>query len=654
MHQSHNLDRYLCSVIAYVPRADERAAARLVSLAAAMRDVQFVLVTDAAGHTSDQIDDNSAALANLTHVQLDVALGKGAALRVGMNATESKFVAFMEADADIDPATIRKFFGRLAADENIDGVIANRFPRGVFSTAPTPRRIASLLLNQFGRVIFGLSTADPQGCLKAFRRRAITPLFEDLRLYNRGFDIELLFQARRNGLQLRDEPIRWRPGRRSWPLLSTGTQVVATLFFLRLLYSPLSKLQLVDLLGRKYFLPVKRRYSIMLFCWRDPLNPLAGGGELYLQEQARQWVADGHNVTWFAQRFRGSTARQTIDGIEVVRAGKFPWVFILGGLWYIFRSRKNYDFIVDCMNGIPFFTPLFSTKPKVCLVYHIHAHHFLSELPPLIGHVAAFVETRLVPLIYRRTSFMTISESTKSEMQALHMSRLPIEIVYSGVSGELQPGNKAEVPTVLYLGRIKAYKRVRKLIDAFSIAKRSIPEAQLLIAGSGDDEDSLKAYAATAGCGGIRFLGRVSESEKKDLMQKAWVFGMPSSIEGWGIVVIEANACGTPAVAYDVRGLRDCIRNGETGFLVDTDEEYAHRLMELFTDVELRNRMSDAARDWSHHFSWRATSQRTLDRIRAAQPWRAVFEPDTAESSMLRLVVPQSPHESERVLVGPK
>lgn len=612
------------AAILYADKGGVGTGAWLSELSRALPHVQFIAVADSVEGASEVL--RAAAVSpNVRHLQLETRLGKGAALRAGFNATAAELVAFVSMDGTLAASEIDGLFDSLEQSPDADGIVADRFGGSYEGSAR--RRLSSSMLNAFSRALFGLKMRDPQSPLKVFRRAAIVRIFEDLRLYDRGFDVELLFQAKRQHLRLEERPVVWRAIEECSPSLGTGISVAFALLLLRLAHSPLSRIPAVYLLGRNYHVPVKRSYSIMVFCWRDPKNPAAGGGEVYLHEQARWWIKAGHKVTWFAQRFEGAPKRETVDGIEVVRWGGFPSVFLLGGVWYLTRETRDFDFIIDCMNGIPFFTPLFSTKPKCCLIYHVHSHHFKSELPPVIGAVASFVETKLVPVIYSRTRFLTISPSTKEEMEQLHMSRLPIGLVHSGVDPSATPGKRAAVPTVLYLGRIKKYKRVRKLIDAFAAVKHDVPDARLVIAGTGDDLDDLKQYAREAGCGGIEFTGRVSEEEKVRLMQEAWVFGMPSSIEGWGIVVIEANACATPCIVYDVNGLRDCVVDGKTGYIVDTDAEYEARLRALLTDGALRERLSAQALQWSRNFSWAKTAERTLEQIRLSQPWRAVFEP---------------------------
>jgi glycosyltransferase involved in cell wall biosynthesis len=630
------------AIIAHVGADDDAFVMYLTELARSLPDVEFVLVADTHAAAAIALKVRIAADDNVRHLQIEAELGKGAAMRAGFNATSADLVCFLSGDGVPGKNDILDCFRTLELSPRVAGALGSRFIDAKRYTGNPFRRLCSRILNLAGNALFALGVSDPQSPIKVFRRDAMLRVFEDLRLYNHGFDIELLFQARRRGLTLVEVPICWQALPVGKPAFAIGVHAMLALSLLRILYSPLSRLPLLDFVGRRYHVPVKRFYNIMVFCWRDPTNPLAGGGEVYLHEQAKCWVRDGHRVTWFAQSFPGSAYESAVDGIRVVRWGRFPLVFLLGAFWYLFRSKRDYDFIIDCMNGIPFFTPLFSTKPKVNLIYHVHSHHFRDELPPVIAQLAIFVETRLVPLIYRRTPFVTISESTKQEMLDLGMTRLPVTLIHSGVTADLCPGGKAPQPTVLYLGRIKRYKGIRKLIDAFQAVKHSIPDARLVIAGSGDDEDALREYVRERAVRDVVFAGRVDETTKVRLMQEAWVFGMPSSIEGWGIVVIEANSCATPAIAYDVQGLRDCIRDGETGFIVQDDAAFATALQSILSDDVLRERISVSAYEWSRKFSWSNTAQRTLETIRAAQPWKAVFETNRDAEWVLRALRPAS------------
>ncbi|MCJ7653301.1 MAG: glycosyltransferase family 4 protein, partial [Actinobacteria bacterium] len=294
--------------------------------------------------------------------------------------------------------------------------------------------------------------------------------------------------------------------------------------------------------------------KILVFNWRDIRHPEAGGAEVNIHEQAKRWVDWGHRVTLFTARPRGQKFRDNIDGIEIYRAGGRFSVYLLAVFAYLLVLREFADVILDIENGIPFFTPLYSRKPKVCLMHHLHQDQFLVEMGPYIGRIGRFMERCLVPFLYRTSTLVAVSRSTVGRKRGALRGggTLRFEVVYNGLDHSLyRPGSqKYAKPTILYLGRIKAYKRLPRLIAMMPAVKRKVPEAELLIAGSGDALSEAEAEVERSGVSDcVRFMGHVSEMEKTRLLQSAWVMATPSMNEGWGVTVIEANACGTPAVA---------------------------------------------------------------------------------------------------------
>jgi len=129
----------------------------------------------------------------------------------------------------------------------------------------------------------------------------------------------------------------------------------------------------------------------------------------------------------------------------------------------------------------------------------------------------------------------------------------------------------------------------------------------LWVVGDGSFRRGLERLA----CNGVRFFGRVGEAVKRDLLCRAWVLVHSSVREGWGLNVLEAAACGTPAVAYRVAGLCDSVRNGETGLLArDGDVEgLADALIKVLEDEGLRLRLSRNALEYAKGFSWERTAR---------------------------------------------
>ena len=152
-----------------------------------------------------------------------------------------------------------------------------------------------------------------------------------------------------------------------------------------------------------------------------------------------------------------------------------------------------------------------------------------------------------------------------------------------------RPGLKDPRPTILWVGRIKKYKNLDHLLRAYKIVKREVPDVQLIIIGTGDQEQAAKRLAKELELRDVYFLGKVSEEEKVRWMQRAWIIASTSMVEGWGMTITEAAACGTPAVAYNVPGLRDSVKHMETGILVEPGniEQLAKTIAVSYTHLTL-------------------------------------------------------------------
>jgi glycosyltransferase involved in cell wall biosynthesis len=191
-------------------------------------------------------------------------------------------------------------------------------------------------------------------------------------------------------------------------------------------------------------------------------------------------------------------------------------------------------------------------------------------------------------------------------------------IIPNGVDlNQFKPGKKSDVPMVMYLGRLQQYKSIDVFIKAVSILSRQGVEAKFIIAGQGEVGDRLRKLAKSLKAP-IEFVGRVSQEKKIQLYQEAWITVNPSSMEGWGITTIEANACATPMIASNVPGLRDSVRDGYNGYLVEYGNEslLATRIKELLADSKTRETMSNNAVVWASHFDWVTSAQMSIKIIK--------------------------------------
>ena len=354
---------------------------------------------------------------------------------------------------------------------------------------------------------------------------------------------------------------------------------------------------------------------ILFFNWRDIRDPLAGGAEAYIHQIAKR-LAKKNEVFLYCRRYKSSSNRDEIDGITVVRRGGSFSVYLYAFFDYLFKLRKrNFDVVVDGINGVPFFTPLFVRKPKVAIMFHVVGKSiFFKELPFPLALVGWSAE-KMIPLLYHRVPFVAISNSTREELIAFGIPQRRISLVYCGIECVMDEAGeklgKYPNPSVVYMGRVKDYKQLDHLIKAFALVKKKMPQAELIIAGRGEYSGLVRLAESLGVAQGIKFLGEISDGDKAKILNQAWVFVTPSMKEGWGITVIEANDCGTPAIAYNVPGLRDSVRDGDTGLLVPAGniEELAKAILRVLGDSKLRAVLSRNAEEWASSFSWDSSAK---------------------------------------------
>ena len=145
-----------------------------------------------------------------------------------------------------------------------------------------------------------------------------------------------------------------------------------------------------------------------------------------------------------------------------------------------------------------------------------------------------------------------------------------------------------------------------------------------MVVGDGPDRDRLLGLARGLGMGGaVEFPGFLPLAEKARRMREAWVLVQPSPKEGWGLTVVEAGACGTAVVAADSPGLRDSVRDGETGLLVPfgDDARMAEALIRVLTDARRRERLAAAGIAWAARFTWSDCAKRSLEVLLAGRSW---------------------------------
>ena len=315
---------------------------------------------------------------------------------------------------------------------------------------------------------------------------------------------------------------------------------------------------------------------VLWFTWKDIKNPLAGGAETVAHNLAKRLVKKGHKVTFLTAGFKNSSPEEKIEGYKIIRVGGRFSVYLKASRYYKKNLAGQFDLVIEEVNTIPFFTQCFVKEKKRFLFFHQLCREiwFFQMFFPfsLIGYLFEPIYLWFM----RKNKVITISKSTKSDLLKYGFDPQNIEIISEGI--ELKPLEKYSAAakfgqkTMLSIGSIRDMKRPIDQLRAFEIAKSAIPSLKLKIAGGGSGpyfDSFITQVKKSPFANDIEYLGRVSEEEKIGLMQKCHFVTVTSVKEGWGLIVTEANSQGTPALVYDIDGLRDSVKNGVTGYTTD-------------------------------------------------------------------------------------
>lgn len=309
----------------------------------------------------------------------------------------------------------------------------------------------------------------------------------------------------------------------------------------------------------------------LMLNWRDPRNPLAGGAERvtlgYLAALARR----GHEVFWFANQFADGKTEEIIDGVKIVRGGGIGTSVAKAWRWC--RTQKPFDLVMDQHHGIPWFAPWWCGTRSVAFIHEVLGPIWNAFYPWPLNVIGRWQE-RWTHWLYRRVPFWTACQSTVDSLRE-HGVR-DITIIPYGVHTAALPRLDEKPLTqplrLIVVSRLAPNKRVDHAIRSLKCLLDRKIEASLKIIGAGEVEPQLRQLVEVLNLSAhVIFTGPLPEEKKDSCLQQAHFLLHTSQREGWGLNVIEANAMGTPAVVYPVKGLIESTLHNETGLVAQAE-----------------------------------------------------------------------------------
>jgi len=369
--------------------------------------------------------------------------------------------------------------------------------------------------------------------------------------------------------------------------------------------------------------------NILVFSWRDPKHKLAGGAEQVMHEHMKGWVKEGHSVTLFSSFTKDAKQTEYLDGIKIVRSGNQYLGVQINAFFYYLDNKKDFDFVVDQFHGIPFFTPLYVTKPKLAVLQEVAREVWFKNpltfpLNIIIGFLG-FISEPLIFLFYKNINFMVGSNSAKEDLTKFGIISKNITIVPHGVIlPKIIPKHKVTNPKIItYFGSLTADKGIMDALKTFDILNKNGKYKFYVIGRPETDNyyhkvmNNVEKYGLNKK---IEFYKRPTDEEKFEILSRSYLFINPSMREGWGLVNIEANIVGTPVVAYPSQGLVDSVSDNLSGVLTknSTPKDLVSEIEKLVKDKVKYQKLSTGAKQWASRFAWKKSkkiSQKLISNI---------------------------------------
>ncbi|MBI4149878.1 glycosyltransferase family 4 protein [Candidatus Woesearchaeota archaeon] len=356
--------------------------------------------------------------------------------------------------------------------------------------------------------------------------------------------------------------------------------------------------------------------------------PYSQRGEIRGGVEARcfylgQELAKRHKVTVITSWQKETKRKDTIAGMAILRVGPHHRYTHKGYGAFVSRlrfakaakamaARVPAD-VIDGTNFISYLPAFAAAKkqgiPAMATYHEVWVGAWIKNKGLVTGSLGTIWERLVLTKPWDR--IIAVSEFTKQKLLAHGIPAKRIAVIPNGIDALLYQGSarKEKNPTICCVSRLTPQKRVEDLLRAFTLVKKELPHAQCIIIGTGDEEVSLKQLAKTLGVSSsVQFLGFVREHKRvMQYLKRSHVFCLPSVMEGFGITILEAMACGVPYVCTDIKPLQEITHQGKGGFLCRQKDPHdlAAKLLQLLTDKRVYAQKARECRQYGRMRDWK-------------------------------------------------
>ena len=355
----------------------------------------------------------------------------------------------------------------------------------------------------------------------------------------------------------------------------------------------------------------------------DIENPIFSGGVETRIYYTAIHLAKKHKVTVLARKKSSQTNLQSKGNLKIHHLGSpisqssATLNSIFSRLQFITLAiKKSKSINIDIVEGSNFVSmiPAFiigKTKkiPQISWYPDVLIGHWTKQFGPILGLIGEATERILTKLPWDH--YITISEAAQERLQKTNITKEKISVIPCGIeknkSKQIQKKSQ-----LLIVSRLVPYKRVDWAIKLLKNLKK--PKLNLVIVGAGPEEEKLKQLTTTFRLNKrVKFLKNISQTKKKQLLCESTLLLHPSLIEGFGIVLVEAAANGTPFIASDIPtsiALKKSLNSGLT-FKQGSMEDFTIRTKKLLKDKKLWNKLSTSGITNSKKYEWEKLAEKT-------------------------------------------